>query len=185
MFNDLLALQNKALVMQFYKSFDQRRLPEGLALLSPDLVAHMAGIDKPLSCTEFAEMGQAIYEAFPDGQHVFEQAIARKDRVTTYGFFTGTHLGEFQGIPPTGKSVRFAIMHIDRVSYSQIVEHWGMGDRLSMVQQLGMKIVPGPGTLLKIGMKAGKQFQGRVFDRMSEIARPDDAIAQSLEPDSY
>ena len=181
MFNDLLAVQNRALVMQFYRSFDHRRLADGLALLSPNLVAHMAGIDRPLSCAEFAAIGETIYEAFPDGRHVFEQAIAHRDVVTTCGFFTGTHLGEFQGIPPTGKSVRFAIMHIDRVSYSQIVEHWGMGDSLSMLQQLGMKIVPGPGTLLKLGVKAGKQIQGRMFDRMSAIARPDYIEQSSFE----
>ena len=174
MFDNLLAIQNKALVMQFYRSFDHRRLADGLALLSPELVAHMAGTDKPLTCAEFAAVGEAVYEAFPDGRHVFEQALAHRDVVTTCGFFMGTHLGEFQGIPPTGKSVRFAVMHIDRVSYSRIVEHWGMGDSLSMLQQLGMKVVPGPGALLRLGAKAGKQFQDRVFDRMSAIARPDD-----------
>ncbi|PZO12807.1 MAG: ester cyclase [Leptolyngbya foveolarum] len=175
MFNDLLAIQNKALVMQFYKSFDHRRLSAGLALLSPNLVAHMAGVARPLSSAEFAAMGREVYEAFPDGQHVFDQVIAHRDRVTTSGFFSGTHLGEFKGIPPTGRSVRFAIMHIDRVSYSKIVEHWGMGDSLSMVQQLGMKIVPGPGTLLKLGVKKGRQIQGKMFDRMSAIAQPDDS----------
>ena len=180
MFNDLLAIQNKALVVQFYKAFDRRRLSEGLALLSPNLVAHMAGMEQPLSCAEFSAMGQEVYEAFPDGRHEFEVAIAHRDMVTTSGFFTGTHLGEFRGIPPTGKSVRFAIMHIDRVSYSQIVEHWGMGDSLSMVQQLGMKIVPGPGTLVKLGVKTGKQIQERLFDRMSAIAQPD-----YVEPPSF
>ena len=173
MFHDLLAIQNKALVIQFYKSFDHRRLAEGLALLSPDLVAHMAGVDRPLSGADFSEMGREVYEAFPDGRHELGVAIAHRDTVTTSGFFTGTHLGEFQGIPPTGKTVRFAVMHIDRVSHSKIVEHWGMGDSLSMVQQLGMKVVPGPGTLLKLGVKKGRQLQDRVFDRMSAIAQPD------------
>jgi len=181
MFNDLLAIQNKALVTQFYKSFDHRRLSEGLRLLSPDLVAHMAGIERPLSSAEFALMGREVYEAFPDGQHIFDQIIAHRDRVTTSGFFTGTHLGEFRGIPPTGKSVRFAIMHIDRVSYSKIVEHWGMGDRLSMMQQLGMKVVPGPGTLLKLGVKKGRQIQDKMFDRMSAIAQPDYSVQQATD----
>lgn len=178
MFNDLLAIQNKALVTQFYKSFDHRRRSEGLALLSPNLIAHIAGIERPLSHAEFSLMGREIYEAFPDGQYLFNQIIAHRDRVTTSGFFTGTHLGEFKGIPPTGKSVRFAIMHIDRVSYSKIVEHWGMGDSLSMVQQLGMKVVPGPGTLLKLGVKKGRQIQDKVFDRMSAIAQPDYVVPQ-------
>lgn len=173
MFHDLLAAQNKALVLQFYKSFDNRRLAEGLKLLSPVLIAHMAGMDRPLSQREFSEMGTAVYNAFPDGRHSFDQVIAHRDRVTTCGYFTGTHLDTFQGIPATGKNVRFSIMHIDRVSHSKIVEHWGQGDSLTMVQQLGIKLVPGPGMLLKLGLKASKHWQGDAFERLREVAQPD------------
>ena len=173
MFHDLLAVQNRALVLQFYKSFDNRCLPEGIALLSPQLVAHMAGLDRPLGKAEFGAMGMEVYNAFPDGRHVFTQVIAHRDRVTTCGFFTGTHLDTFQGLPATGKTVRFAVMHIDQVSHSKIVEHWGQGDSLSLVQQLGVKLVPGPGTLLKLGAKAGRQWRETMFDKARAIAQPD------------
>lgn len=173
MFHDLLATQNRALVLQFYKSFDHRRLPEGLALLSPQLLAHMAGMDRPLSQAEFSAMGIEIYNAFPDGRHTFTQVIAHRDTVTTCGFFTGTHLDTFQGIPATGKTVRFAVMHIDRVSHSKIVEHWGQGDSLGLVQQLGVRLVPGPGVLLKLGLRAGNQLKAEVFGRLRAIAQPD------------
>ncbi len=173
MFHDLLAIQNRALVLQFYKSFDNRCLPEGIALLSPQLVAHMAGLDQPLSKTDFSDMGTEVYNAFPDGRHSFTQVIAHRDRVTTCGFFSGTHLDTFQGIPATGKTVRFAIMHIDRVSHSKIVEHWGQSDRLSMVQQLGVKLVPSPSTLLKLGVKAGRHWRESMFDKARAIAQPD------------
>ena len=173
MFHDLLAAQNKALVLSFYKSFDTRSLSEGLNILSPHLVAHMAGIEYPLTKAAFSDMGTEVYNAFPDGRHDFTQVIAHRDRVTTCGFFTGTHLNTFQGIPATGKSVRFSVMHIDRVSHSKIVEHWGQGDSLSLVQQLGVKLVPGPGTLLKLGLKAGKQLGGGTFDRLRSVTQPD------------
>ncbi len=173
MFHDLLAAQNKALVLQFYKSIDQRKLSEGLSLLSPDLIAHMAGIDEPLTQAEFTQMGTEVYNAFPDGRHQFTQVIAHRDTVTTCGFFTGTHLGNFQGLPGTGKSVRFAVMHIDRISHSKIVEHWGSGDSLSLVQQIGVKLVPGPNLLLKLGTKASQQWHKKTFERMRAIAQPD------------
>ena len=173
MFHDLLAAQNKALVLQFYKAFDTRSLPSGLNLLSPNLVAHMSGIDYPLNKAAFSEIGTELYNAFPDGQHAFAQVIAHRDKVTTCGFFTGTHLNMFRDIPATGKSVRFAIMHIDRVSHSKIVEHWGQGDSLSLVQQLGVKLVPGPSILLKLGLKAGKQLRGETFEKMRSVAQPD------------
>jgi predicted ester cyclase len=173
MFHDLLAAQNKALVLQFYKSLDQRKLQEGLSILSPDLVAHMAGMDTPLNQAEFSQLGTEVYNAFPDGQHRFTQVVAHRDMVTTCGFFTGTHLGTFQGLPGTGKSVCFAVMHIDRLSHSKIVEHWGQGDSLSLVQQLGVKLVPGPNLLLKLGLKASKQWREKTFERLRAIAQPD------------
>ncbi len=173
MFHDLLATQNRALVLQFYKSFDRRCLPEGLRLLSPQLVAHMAGIDRPMSKAEFSAMGTDVYNAFPDGRHTFTQVVAHRNMVTTCGFFTGTHLDTFQGIPATGKTVRFAVMHIDRVSHSQIVEHWGQGDSLGLVQQLGVRLVPGPRVLFKLGIKASGQLRKGVFERLTAIARPD------------
>jgi predicted ester cyclase len=173
MFYDLLGIQNQALVLQFYKSFDNRRLDEGLLLLSPALVAHMAGADHPLGKAEFAQMGREVYNAFPDGRHSFTQVIAHRDTVVTCGSFTGTHLGQFQGAPATGKTVCFAVMHIDRVSHGQIVEHWGQGDRLTLVQQLGVKLVPGPRLLFKLGVKAGKRLQNQTFNKLSEIAQPD------------
>ncbi len=173
MFHDLLAIQNKALVLQFYKSFDNRRLSEALKLLSPDLIAHMAGIDKPLSLAEFDRIGTEVYNAFPDGRHEFSQVIAHRDTVTTSGFFIGTHLGPFQGLPPTGKVIRFAVIHIDRVSYGKIIEHWGQGDRLSLVQQLGVTLVPGPGVLIKQGLQASRHVQQEIFERLQAIAQPD------------
>ena len=173
MFYDLLAVQNRALVLQFYKSFDNRCLREGMALLSPQLIAHMAGIDQPLGKADFSALGTELYNAFPDGQHVFTQVIAHRDKVTTCGFFSGTHLDTFQGLPATGKTVQFAVMHIDRVSHSKIVEHWGQGDSLSLVQQLGVKLVPGPGSLLKLGVKASNHWRETWFDRARAIAQPD------------
>ncbi|MEO0770845.1 MAG: ester cyclase [Cyanobacteria bacterium J06649_4] len=173
MFHDLLSVQNQALVIRFYKTLDHRRLRESLSLLSPSLVAHMAGQSDPMDYEGFAALGTEVFNAFPDGRHEFSQAIARKDLVTTVGIFTGTHLNTFQGIPATGKTVRFSVMHIDRVRHSKIVEHWGQGDSLSLVQQLGVKLVPGPGLMVKMGMKASKNLTGDTFEKLRAIAQPD------------
>ncbi|MEL7511771.1 MAG: ester cyclase [Cyanobacteria bacterium J06554_3] len=173
MFHELLSTQNRALVLRFYRAFDQRRLREGLSLLSPELVAHMAGQSTPLTYEEFAAVGSEVYSAFPDGQHRFDCAIARKDMVTTVGTFTGTHLGTFQGLPATGKRISFSVMHIDRVHHSKIVEHWGQGDSLSLVQQLGIKLVPGPSLAFKMGVKAGKHLTGDTFEKLRSVTQPD------------
>jgi SnoaL-like polyketide cyclase len=92
----------------------------------------------------------SFYLAFSQGQHVFNEVVVTGDRVVTYGTFTAMHLGEFKGLPPTGKQIRLSIMHIDRVENGKIVEHWGQGDALGLMQQLGIVFLPGPGLLLHI-----------------------------------
>lgn len=139
--------QNKTLVLQFYKAFDDRKIEQALALLAPNFTAHMAGMPEPLNGEAFKEFGMMFYSAFSQGQHAFDEIVVADDRVVTCGTFTARHLGEFQGLPPTGKQISLSIMHINRIENGKIVEHWGQGDALGLMQQLGVIFLPGP-TLL-------------------------------------
>ena len=140
----MLPEQNKALVLQFYKAFDDRKMDQALDLLASDFVAHQAGVPEPLNGEGFKQFGMSFYLAFSQGQHNFDEIIVSDDKVVTCGTFTATHLGEFQGLPPTGKQISLSIMHIDRVEDGKILEHWGQGDALGLMQQLGIVFVPGP-----------------------------------------
>ncbi|MDJ0706603.1 MAG: ester cyclase [Leptolyngbyaceae cyanobacterium MO_188.B28] len=140
----MLTEQNKAVVLQFYQSFDDREIEQALELLAPNFVAHMAGMPETLDLEGFKQFGMSFYLAFSQGQHVFDQVLATDNKVVTCGTFTATHLGEFQGLPPTGKQISLSIMHIDRVENGKIVEHWGQGDALGLMQQLGIVFLPGP-----------------------------------------
>jgi predicted ester cyclase len=155
---------NQALVLQFYKAFDDRKMEQALELLAPNFVAHLAGVPEPLNGEGFKQFGMSFYLAFTQGKHVFDEVVVSGDRVVTCGTFTATHLGEFQGLPPTGKQISLSIMHIDRVEDGKIVEHWGQGDALGLMQQLGIVFLPGPkllpfilrGVISKLFRKAEK-----------------------------
>jgi steroid delta-isomerase-like uncharacterized protein len=140
----MLTEQNKAMVLQFYQAFDDRQMEQALELLAPDFVAHLAGMPEPLDGEGFKQFGMSFYLAFSEGQHVFDQILVSDDKVVTCGRFTARHLGEFQGLPATGKQISLSIMHIDRVEDGKIVEHWGQGDALGLMQQLGIVFLPGP-----------------------------------------
>ncbi|WP_299402044.1 ester cyclase [Acaryochloris sp. IP29b_bin.148] len=159
----MMVEQNKALVLQFYKAFDDRKIEQALALLAPNFVAHLAGMPEPLDGQAFKQFGMSFFLAFSQGEHVFDEVVISGDRVVTCGTFTAIHLGEFQGLPPTGKQISLSIMHIDRVEDGKIVEHWGQGDALGLMQQLGIVFLPGPkllpfilrGAASKLFRKAG------------------------------
>jgi predicted ester cyclase len=55
---------------------------------------------------------------------------------------SGTHVGDVNGIPPTGKSVRVDAIAIHRIENGKIAETWEVWDTLGFMQQLG--VVPAP-----------------------------------------
>ncbi len=81
---------------------------------------------------------EAIRAGFPDHDAVIHEMIAEGDLVATRKSFTGTHTGEFFGIPPTGKRATFDVIDFVRVRDGKIVEHWNIVDQLGLLQQLGL-----------------------------------------------
>jgi predicted ester cyclase len=63
--------------------------------------------------------------------------IAEGDKVVTRNSVTGTHRGEYMGIPPTGKSVTYNEIFIFRFRNGRVAESWGVVDVLLQMRQLG------------------------------------------------
>ena len=78
-----------------------------------------------------------LLKAFPDLEARIEDMIAEGDKVVVRYSFTGTHRGEFQGISPTDKTVRFSSIVINRVVGGKVVDRWEESDLLGIVTQLG------------------------------------------------
>ena len=81
-------------------------------------------------------------ESFPDWHSTFEELIAEGDRVAERWTGRGTHLGELQGIPPTGKRVEAPGSVFYRIVGGKIVEFRGQLAMMSLLQQLGA--IPSP-----------------------------------------
>lgn len=161
----MLEEQNKALVLQFYQAFDDRQIEQALSLLDSNFVAHLAGMPKPLNRDEFEQFGMSFYSAFSEGQHIWDEIIVSGDRVVTCGKFIARHLGEFRGLPPTDKQISLEIMHIDRLENGKIVEHWGQGDAMGLMQQLGIISLPSPKLLLMMFASSFKVFASKLFKK--------------------
>lgn len=77
--------------------------------------------------------------AFPDLRFAAEDVLTSGDKVVVRARVTGTHKGEFMGIPPTGKSFDVQVVDIVRFEDDGLGhEHWGVFDAMSMMQQLGV-----------------------------------------------
>jgi steroid delta-isomerase-like uncharacterized protein len=105
-------------------------------IVANDFVGHTppADIHGPEGAKQYDAM---LREAFPDMQITVEDQIAEGDEVATRWTCRGTHEGEFQGLPPTGKRVTMSGLTVFRIANGKIVEGWSRPDLLGLLQQLG------------------------------------------------
>jgi steroid delta-isomerase-like uncharacterized protein len=79
-----------------------------------------------------------IRHAFPDSKWTVEEQIAEGNKVLTRFSWSGTHRGEFLGIPATNRAIRVWGMVIDRFEDGKVKSTRILLDSLSMMQQLGV-----------------------------------------------
>jgi steroid delta-isomerase-like uncharacterized protein len=107
-------------------------------LVADDFVEHesMPGMPEGKGALQaFTEMFRA---AFPDLKVETIATAVDGDEVWIQSAATGTHQGEFNGIPPTGKKISITMFDRVRVRDGKAVEHWGLSDNLAMMTQLGV-----------------------------------------------
>jgi steroid delta-isomerase-like uncharacterized protein len=79
--------------------------------------------------------------AFPDLHMEIVDIIAEGDKVVARFVETGTHKGDFMGVPATGKSVKFGEVGILQIKDGKIVKSWYNLDQFGLMQQIGA--IPG------------------------------------------
>lgn len=75
--------------------------------------------------------------AFPDIHFAIEELVAEGDAVVSRWTLTGTHQGEFMGIPATGKRISVSGMSLDHLKDGVLVSGFDGWDALGLRRQLG------------------------------------------------
>ncbi len=81
--------------------------------------------------------------AFPDLHFQVNDMVAKGDKVWAYITIHGTHKGQFMDMAATGKKMEVKGFDIVRFVNGKAVEHWGLTDSMTMMQQLGAIPMPG------------------------------------------
>lgn len=113
-------------------------------LATPDFVEHEEfppGI--PQNREGVKQFFSLLRTAFPDQRVTIENLVIQGDMVAARLMATGTHRGDFVGIPPTGKQVSMQVFDLVRIVDGKMTEHWGLSDQFGLLQQLGA--IPAPG----------------------------------------
>jgi steroid delta-isomerase-like uncharacterized protein len=108
-------------------------------LVAEDFVEHQGGPGLPRTKEGTLEFFRILLVAFPDFRMEVDDLIASDDKTVARVRATGTHQGEFMGVPATGSRVEVELIDIMRFDDAGLVcEHWGVADMLSLMEQLGV-----------------------------------------------
>lgn len=131
--------KNKDIVRRHYEDgFNRGDAEVATENFAPEYVNHLPGEAEPQRGPEaWKETYRGFRRAFPDITTTMHQVFAEGDRVAVRHEWTGTHEGEFEGIPPTGRQIRFTGNDIYRLEDGKIVEEWSEFDLLGLLGQLG------------------------------------------------
>jgi len=80
--------------------------------------------------------------AFPDLKFKPVNTISDGDYVSSQYEITATHTGDFMGMPPTGRQVKFRGITQLRMEKGLCAEAWTVLDQMTLMQQLGAISVP-------------------------------------------
>lgn len=114
---------------------------------SPDFIEHQYGFVPP-NVVGVKKAIQSLHKAFPDFSLTIEDLVVYDDKVWGRMTGRGTHKNQFGPLPPTGKRFEITVIDIGRFKDGKLIEHWGVPDRLALMEQLGMK--PPPKLIMKI-----------------------------------
>lgn len=107
-------------------------------LLAEDFVEHEGGPGLPPTKEGTLAFFEMLRSAFPDMKMAVDDLLADGAKTVARVTATGSHRGDFMGVPPTGKPIDVQIIDIMRFDDAGLVcEHWGVADLLSLMQQIG------------------------------------------------
>jgi steroid delta-isomerase-like uncharacterized protein len=87
---------------------------------------------------EFRATLESLYDAFPDLEVTVEDLVATDVRAAYRWASTGTHKGEYMGIPPTNRRLTAAGITFSRIDDGLVVEEWTSWNKATILRLLGI-----------------------------------------------
>jgi predicted ester cyclase len=120
---------------------DPARRPSYFDLYAEHIVLHgYAGVDPGLASVK--RHYEVFWSAFPDAAVRPDEIVEEGNKMALRYRITGTHLGPFLGMAPTGRPISVAGMTMLAFSAGKCVERWSIANSISLLAQLGVDVVP-------------------------------------------
>jgi len=129
--------QDVVLRLWYQELWDNWNIAVADELLTDDYRLHAPGVSVPLD-RETTKHVVAMYgNSFPDLKHTVDEVIADDDTLAVRWTVRGTHRGEFQGIPASGKSITLSGITVHHLVGARVRETWLVYDNIELLQQIG------------------------------------------------
>jgi steroid delta-isomerase-like uncharacterized protein len=162
--------ENKAIIHRYIDDAWRRNNPDVVdEVVAPDAVFHdLARQGLPAGPEGVKQTIRDFWTAFPDLTMRIDEMVAEDGVIAFRWRSEGTHLGELQGVPPSGRHTHIDGMVFARLRDGRIVEGWQEMDILGMLQRL--RVLPKGGMpkpvvkLMYLGQRLGdriKEARGR------------------------
>ena len=119
-----------------FEAFNANRPGAAANLVTADFLDHHVPAEIPRGPQGIQTWWAVLHGAF-DSRIDIDDVVEGDDRVASRWRFSGSHTGEFNGIPATNATFSAEFMSIDRFDDGRIAERWEVGDLLGILQQIG------------------------------------------------
>ena len=134
--------ENKQLLRRYYEEvLMQGRLDVLENIARADFVEHTPFPGNGQGLEGLRQRANTLVTALKQ-TFTLELLIAEGDKVAVLWTTRGTHVGDFNGLPPTGKSYTIQGVDIHQLRDGRMAEHWDVVDMYGFLIQLG--VVPAP-----------------------------------------
>jgi steroid delta-isomerase-like uncharacterized protein len=141
-----LEAKNIELIKRFAEGFNKRNVEIFKELCASEFEYYSPSNNpKPKSLDKTIEGFQMEFKGLPDYKCKTHELIAKGDKVIARFTCTGTHEGEYWGIPASGNKIEYDGIDVFRIKEGKIVEMREELDSLGLMQQLGMELKPKEG----------------------------------------
>ncbi len=140
-----MSADNKAVVRRLYEEvWNKRRLELVDEIMSPSHALHDPTLtDSSVGPDAYKRQVSRFIVGIPDLRFTIEDIVDEKEKLAVAWTISGTHNGEFMGIPATNKKVYVEGITINHIVDGKIMDSYVSWDAFGMMQQLG--VVPALG----------------------------------------
>ena len=128
-------MTNKEIIKSWFSGIDAKNFDDVRSLMHADHRFTNPMTPEPVGAEQHLGMMQMMTGAFT-GQHHIHQMVQEGDMVAAYGEWKGTHTGEFNGVAPTGRPVRFSWMDMFSLRDGKVAQEYFEMNPMSIMAQI-------------------------------------------------